>query len=318
MNGLPEDIAQLGGATMGTTWSARLVVPRQRDLHALHAGIQAQLDGVVAQMSTWEAASDISRYNRAAAGQWCRLPQPMRSVLHCAQAIADASAGAFDPTVGPLVALWGFGAHAGPRRWPDAQVLAATRARCGFRRLQWDREALLQPGGLELDLSAIAKGFGVDETVRWLRRQGVRAALVDVGGELRGYGRKPDGQPWRVLVESTPDDDAGMPAPRVLALDDCAVATSGDRWHRYTHEGIELSHSLDPRTGQPVARAAAAVTVVAAEAMQADAWATALTVLGSEAGMALATRRQLAVRFLQRGGSGPRELFSPAFQALLP
>lgn len=313
-----SDIASLGGTTMGTNWSARLVVPRQRDLHPLHAGIQAQLDAVVAQMSTWEADSDISRYNRAPAGSWCALPVQMRAVLACAQAVAAASDGAFDPTVGPLVALWGFGAHAAPRALPDQQALEATRVRCGWQRLQWQEACLLQPGGLELDLSAIAKGFGVDEVVRWLRAQGIVAALVEVGGELHGYGHKPDGQPWRVLVESAPEEDAATTTPpRVLALDDKAVATSGDRWHHYRQDGMQISHSLDPRSGRPVQRAAAAVTVVAADAMHADAWATALTVLGREAGLALATRLGLAARFLERSETGPRESLSPAFETLL-
>ncbi len=312
------DVASLGGATMGTNWSAKLVLPRQRDLHPLHAGIQAQLDAVVAQMSTWQTDSDISRYNRAPAGSWCPLPAQTRTVLACAQAVAAASDGAFDPTVGPLVALWGFGAHAATRTLPDEHALLAARARCGWRRLQWQEAALLQPGGLELDLSAIAKGFGVDEVVRWLRAQGIAAALVEVGGELQGYGQKPDGQPWRVLVESAPEEDAMTTTPpRVLSLDDRAVATSGDRWHQYRQGDLQVSHSLDPRSGQPVQRAAAAVTVVAADAMHADAWATALTVLGCEAGLALATRLGLAARFLERSEAGPRETLSPAFEALL-
>ncbi|QNR98235.1 FAD:protein FMN transferase [Stenotrophomonas sp. 169] len=313
------DSARLGGTTMGTTWSASLVVPGTRDLHALHAGIQSRLDRVVAQMSTWEAGSDVSRFNRAAADTWHRMSPQTRTVVDCACDIARASDGAFDPTIGPLVALWGFGAHAAPRGRPDDRALAATRARCGWQQVQWNDDALLQPGGLELDLSAIAKGFGVDEVVRWLRTQGVEAALVEVGGELHGYGGKPDGTPWRVLVESAPDEDATTPTPpRVLALRDQAVATSGDRWHQYQHDGEHISHSVDPRSGQPVRRATAAVTVVAPTAMLADAWATALTVLGVDAGLALATRLHLAARFLERSADGPREQLSPAFEALLP
>ncbi|WP_312706323.1 FAD:protein FMN transferase [Stenotrophomonas sp.] len=312
------DIARLGGTTMGTTWSVSLVASRQRDLHPLHAGIQARLDEVVAQMSTWEAASDLSRYNRAPPGEYCVLPAETRQVLACAQAIAAASDGAFDPTVGPLVALWGFGAHAGPRSQPSIDVLQATRERCGWQRLHWQGDALLQPGGLELDLSAIAKGFGVDHVAAWLRDQQIDAALIEVGGELAGYGRKPDGQPWRVLVESAPEEDAGTDTPpRVLALHGKAVATSGDRWHQYSTDGQAYSHSLDPRTGMPVRQVAAAVTVVADDAMHADAWATALTVLGQDAGMALAEREGLAVRYLQRTAHGAQEHLSSAFQRLL-
>lgn len=314
------DIAALGGHTMGTSWSVKLAAPRSRDLHSLHAGMQAELDRVVAQMSTWEADSDISRYNRAAAGSWQHLPDDFWNVLDTAREIAEHSEGAFDPSIGPLVALWGFGAHAGARRIPDAAQLADVASRCGWQKLQFDAQAraVLQPGGLQLDLSAIAKGYGVDLVSHWLRRNGIDAALVEVGGELHGYGRKPDGQPWRVLVESEPEEDAGAEyPPRVLALDDLAVATSGDRWHHYEHDGVSYSHTLDPRTQAPVTRAAAAVTVIERQAMRADAWATALTVMGAEQGLAFANRHGLAARFVSRGANGLEETMTSAFQQYL-
>lgn len=312
------DIARLGGHTMGTTWQVTLVAASNRDLHPLHAGIQAQLDTVVAQMSTWEAGSDISRFNAAPAGTALPLPQSFGHVLRAALDIAARSGGAFDPTVGPLVALWGFGAHAHARRVPDAAALAATRERCGWQRLSLGTGQLTQPGGLELDLSAIAKGFAVDALSAWLRSQDIHAALVEVGGELHGYGSKPDGQPWRVLVESDPEADAAADhPPRVLALDDLAVATSGDRWHHYAADGVQYSHTLDPRSGAPVIRAAAAVTVVAADAMHADGWATALTVMGVKEGLAFATDHGLAARFVTRTPTGLEERLSPAFQRLL-
>ncbi len=315
-----SDIAALGGHTMGTTWSVKLVAPRSRDLHPLHAGIQAELDRVVAQMSTWEADSDISRYNRAAADRWQAIPEDFWNVLVAARDIAERSEGAFDPSIGPLVALWGFGAQAGAQRVPDAAAQAEVARRCGWQKLQLDTTAqrALQPGGLQLDLSAIAKGYGVDLVSHWLRRNGVDAALVEVGGELHGYGRKPDGQPWRVLVESAPEEDAGAEyPPRVLALDDLAVATSGDRWHHYERDGISYSHTLDPRTQAPVTRAAAAVTVIERQAMRADAWATALTVMGAEDGHAFAVRHGLAARFVWRGDEGLVEAMTPAFQRYL-
>ena len=195
--------------------------------------------------------------------------------------------------------------------------MAATAARCGWQRLQLDdtSQTALQPGGLHLDLSAIAKGYGVDLVSRWLRAQGINAALVEVGGELHGYGRKPDGQAWRVLVETAPEEDASADyPPRVLALDDLAVATSGDRWHHYEYDGNSYSHTLDPRQHAPVTNAAAAVTVVHREAMHADAWATALTVMGAHAGLAFAEAHGLAARFVQRSGNGLVETLSPAFQ----
>ncbi|CAD0322089.1 FAD:protein FMN transferase [Xanthomonas hortorum] len=311
-------IATLGGRSMGTTWSAKLIAPRGRDLHPLHACIQAALDRVVAQMSTWEADSDISRYNRAAAGQWQTLPDEFHTVLSAALQIAQASNGAFDPTVGPMVELWGFGASGGRRQVPAADQIALASARCGWQRLQLDGMRVRQPGALALDLSGIAKGFGVDCVHRALLRADIDSALIEVGGELFGYGRKPDGSAWRVLVESAPDEDAGAALPpRVLSLDGLAVATSGDRWHRFDAGGIRYAHTFDPRIGTPVPHAPAAVTVLARNAMQADAWATAMTVLGVDAGLAYARTAALAVRFLTRKDGVLLESMSPAFEQQL-
>lgn len=309
---------------MGTTWSVRLNTARNADLHALHAGIQARLDRVVAQMSTWEPGSDISAYNRADAGGWVRIPDEFHSVLSCALRIADASDGAFDPTIGSLVGLWGFGAEAAIGGVPSATERDAARSAVGWRRIERRGDGeVLQPGGVRLDLSAIAKGFGADLVVAGLREAGVKGALVDVGGELLSYGRKPDGTPWRVLVEAGPEEDDHSLEPRVLELDGLAVATSGDRWHHYTRRdehGDErrYTHTIDPRSGTPVEHAPVAVTVVERDAMHADAWATALTVLGETAGMALAEREGLAVRYLNRDGEGQlRERMTDAFRAHL-
>lgn len=310
----------LHGETMGTNWSVRLVASPRADLHVLHAVIQAELDRVVAQMSTWEADSDISRFNRAPAGHWQDLPTDFFTVLHCALAIAEASEGAFDPTVGPLVGLWGFGAHAGAREVPDEAARTAIRDQVGWQRLSLDasHRRLLQPGGVKLDLSAIAKGHAVDAVAAALRARGIAAALVEVGGELHGYGRKPDGEPWRVLIESAPEEEeaAGL-APRIAILDDLAVATSGDRWHWFEQDGERHAHTIDPHTGLAVADTRAAVTVLASTAMEADGWATALTVLGADAGLRLAERHGLAARFVIRVHGSLEERASTRFAAHL-
>jgi len=330
----------LGGATMGTLWQASVSAPADAGLHVIHDGIQACLDRVVAQMSTWERDSDISRYNRAPAGSWQALPQPFFDVLREALAIAADSGGACDPTVGPLVEAWGFGPGGSGGRVPDAGTLATAQARVGWQRIELDVEGrrALQPGGVGLDLSGIAKGHGVDAVVDWLRARSVPAALVEVGGELRGYGRKPDGSAWKVLAEAWPEDDDlpdgrdndgrdagaargdgavaadGAPPPCIVVLDDAAVATSGDHWHRFEHDGRLYSHTVDPRTGRPVDHAPAAVTVIAGSALAADAWATALTVLGHEQGHALAQARDIAARFVVREADGVHERSTDAFE----
>jgi thiamine biosynthesis lipoprotein len=312
-------LASLGGATMGTTWSARLAVPAGTDLHPLHDLLQQALDRVVGQMSTWQADSDLSRFNRAAPGTWHALAHDFARVMRCALQLARASDGAFDPAIGALVQAWGFGAGGGQPAVPADARLDQARARPPVSRLRLreDPPALFQPGGVQLDLSAIAKGYAVDLLIELLASRGIAAALVEVGGELRGQGRKPDGSPWRVLVETGADEHGSLP-PRVLALDGIAVATSGDRWHRFEHDGVRYAHTLDPRSGRPVDQAAAAVTVVAASAMEADAWATALTVMGAEAGLRFAQARGMAARFVVQTATGAQESMTERFAALLP
>lgn len=299
----------LGGATMGTRWQVTACAPRDADLRALHDGIQACLDRVVAEMSTWEQGSDISRYNRAPAGTWQVLPAAFFEVLSRALRIADESGGACDPTVGPLVRAWGFGPGGRGGQIPEAAALDAARRNVGWRRLGLDAATrrVLQPGGVELDLSGVAKGHAVDAVSDWLRTQGVSGSLVDVGGELRGHGRKPDGSAWQVLVEDDEEDEAedatGAAKPCILCLYGAAVATSGERWHRFEQDGRRYAHTIDPRSGRPVEHAPALVTVVAPSALDADAWATALTVLGVEAGLALADARGMAARFVAGDGA---------------
>ena len=300
---------------MGTSWCVKLVAPPRVDLHATHAGIQAQLDRVVAQMSTWEESSDISRFNRAAAGTWQRLPPEFFTVLSCAMETARDSDGTYDPTIGALVEAWGFGPAQGRGGVPEQSELAAAQALLDWRRvlLRPQDMSALQPGGVQLDLSAIAKGYGVDLVTRHLRDAGFAAALVEVGGELYGYGRKPDGGQWRVLAEATPGAEPDEETACVIVLDGIAVATSGDHWHAFEQDGTRYSHTLNPGTGKPVESAAAAVTVIADHAMQADAWATALTVMGAEAGYRFAKQRNIAARFVVRGGD--RELIESATDA---
>ena len=307
----------LHGDTMGTRWRVCVVAGARLALPPLHDAVQATLDRIVAQMSTWETDSDISRYNRAEAGSWQALPRPLDEVLHCALEIAEASGGAYDPTIGPLVDLWGFGAGGQDLRVPSAAEIDDARARIGWQRitLRDNPPAVLQPGGVALDLSAIAKGHGVDAVTTCLRERGITAALVDVGGELFGYGRKPDGTPWRVLVEAAPDaDDA---APCVLSLDGFAVATSGVHWHHFEHDGLTYAHTLDPRSGAPVKHAPAAVTVIADDTMRADAWATALTVMGFDDGFAFARAHGLAARFVAADAGSDAIRMTPAFAGRL-
>jgi len=325
-------IVACDGVSMGTTWSVRLVAPDAAAQQRLQQGLQQQLDRIVAQMSHWQADSELARFNGAPAGSWHTLAPAFFDVLSFALDVARDSGGAYDPAAGALVNLWGFGPtqrfdEAGFRA-PDEAAVAALLVRRATLDVDVRTRRVRQPGGLLLDLSSVAKGYAVDSLSRYLERNHIIHYLVEVGGELRGAGVKPDGQPWWVALEPVgdvapvaPDYRVGAVAPApdemVLALHGLAVATSGDYRRYFTRDGRRFSHTIDPRSGQPIRHGLASVTVVHAECMAADAWSTALTVLGPEHGLALAERRGLAARFLLRDGDGARELLSSALRRML-
>lgn len=313
----------LHGQSMGTTWSVRCVGPQGLRLDAIERAVDAALAEVVAQMSHWEPGSELSRFNAAPAGHVQMLPPAFATVMEAALHVAAASGGAYDPGAGELVALWGFG-PAGLRPLHDEPGFAPpTRAACAaarrdWRALQWDAATrrLTQPGGLRLDLSAIAKGHAVDRVAAVLAGCGLANHLVEIGGELRGAGLKPEGQPWWVDLEP-PAPDCGL-APTRIALHGLAVATSGDyRNHFADAGGQRRPHTLDPRTGRPIEHGIASVSVVHESAMWADAWSTALTVLGPEAGLALAAAQGLAAQIVWRAADGRfEEAWTPALRDL--
>lgn len=319
-------VLALAGQTMGTTWSVKLVAPPTARAKALTAMVQAELDRVVREMSPWEPLSDLSRYNRAAAESWTALPPAFAQVLRCAVEIAERTDGAFDPTLGALVDLWGFGPRPFSGAPPRAADIARARRTTGWRRLVLDGDTLFQPGDLRLDLNGIAKGFAVDQAAAALDRAGARSYLVEVGGELRGTGAKPDGQPWWVELERPPTAPArGRAAlhlvgdgPRtVVALHGLAVATSGDYRRFFEHDGRRYAHTLDPATAAPCAGGAVSVTVLHDSGMRADAYATALTVMAPDAALAFAAEHGLAALILAEGPGGLEERLSPALAAML-
>lgn len=294
------EITELGGQTMGTVWSTRIVgaPPDAR------SAIEDVLDKVISQMSNWEPASDICRFNRTPPGEWCDLPEEMLHVLQTGLAIARESSGAFDPAIGLLVDYWGFGPKPGTR-----QASAG-----GWQAIEVEDGRARRTGNVALDFSGIAKGYAVDAIAERLKASGCDHFLFEIGGELRGHGVKPDLQPWWVDVEAPPGLDLSILR---IALCDLSVATSGD-YRRYREEGdMRISHSIDPARGAPISNSVASVTVLHPSAMIADAWATAITVLGPEYGMALAARKQLAVLMVERDGGKGREYISPALRAML-
>ncbi len=297
---------RFGGEVMGTYYDVRFLAPAggRRLGEAARDAVDAALARVDARMSTFKPDSEISRLNRHRADAPFALSAQTFAVLAAARRVSEASAGAFDATAGPLVNAWGFGPGR-QARIPSPAERAALRERVGFRLLELDARsgsARKAHADMYVDLSGIAKGHGVDRAAAALDALGIADYVVEVGGEVRARGRRPDGQSWRVAIEE-PRPGARVPR-RVLPLADRAMATSGDYRIRFERSGHAYCHEIDPASGGPVEHALTSVTVVAADCASADALATALMVLGPREGLALAERRGLPAYFIERAEPG--------------
>jgi thiamine biosynthesis lipoprotein len=308
------------GPTMGTTYSVKVVAPglspaaRAR----LHGAIRSELAQVNALMSTYDPESELSRFNVFESAQPFGVSADTVAVLSAAREVSELTRGAFDVTVAPLVRAWGFGATEVAPGEPSAADLDRLRAIVGYRLLEIDpasaRLSKTVPA-TTCDLSAIAKGWAVDQVAELLLERGHADFFVEIGGDLRAHGRRHDGRSWRAGIERPRVGKRSV--FRVVELQDLAMATSGDYRNYYEKNGKRFSHIIDPRSGRPVSHRLASVTVLHADAMRADALATGLAVLGARAGAELAEREKLAAYFIEyRSGGGFLSTATPAFAAL--
>lgn len=310
---------------MGTTWSVRLTDANlgHKELRQLQAEIEARLADINREMSTYDPESEISRFNRAGALEPVVISIGFQQVVRRALELSEATGGAFDPTVGALVNLWSFGPVHPDRRTPTPEQIAAARETVGWWHLALTPDGTLTKDipDLFLDLGAIAKGHGVDRVAALLRERNLKDFLVEIGGETLAAGHNADGVPWRVGV-LRPDFAAENDLQGVIHLTGGrAVATSGDYENYYRDEhGNVRSHIIDPRTAEPVPHAVASVSVLAGDCRTADALATALTVLGPNAGLRLLAARFPGVEALfimRRRGNQYQEILSPGFADIL-
>lgn len=286
----------LNGPTMGTRWSVLFFAAPDFDPNPLRIALQDAVNQVDAQMSTWRSDSALMRLNAAPVGEWVSVPAQLKEVLGLALAIGRASEGAFDIAVGDAVAAWGFGnMPAAPDRIAAAMSAKRTLA---HEALTIDGRRVCKHAPVVLDLNGIAKGYGVDRLADTLRDHGITDALVGIDGEMCAIGMRPDQQAWTIAVES-PDLELRSPYS-ILELHNAAVATSGDYRHWVEVHGRRLSHTMAPNRGAPLVSSPASVTVVAPTCAKADAWATALMVLGGERGAEIAHQYGLNVLFLLR------------------
>ena len=308
----------LQGTALGTSFVVSVVdVPAELDAEALRQDILDVLGSLDRLASTWRDDSDLSALNAALSVDWISVSAPFCDLLERSLEISRITNGAFDPTVGPLVNLWGFG-PAGPISEPptDGDIVAAQH-RVGFDLIEVDcREQLVRKDvpDLYVDLSGWAKGHAVDLVAGLLDSRGVENYMVEIGGELRISGHNRKGRKWAIGIEA-PSTSERVPHA-VVHVTDTSVATSGDYRNYFEHDGQRYSHTVDPRTGRPVTHSLAAVTVVNASAAFADAMATALLVLGPEEGPELARKLGIAAYFLVRDASGIREISTTDFDTL--
>jgi len=297
---------------MGTRWSALFFAEPDFDPAPIRAALQAAVEEVDGQMSTWNAGSDLMRLNAASVGKWVAVPAQLAAVLRLGLEIGRASGGAFDIGMGDAVTAWGFGPGDAAADGIRAAMTASRRP--AHEALEMNDARVRKAAPIALDLNGIAKGYGVDRLAETLHDHGITDALVGIDGEMRAMGLRPDGEAWTIAVEAP--DPARRTPHSILALQDAAVATSGDYRHWIEVQGRRLSHTMDPRRGAPLIASPASVTVVARTCAEADAWATALMVLGPDKGAALARRSGLDALFLLRDddasarGVGVGRLFS--------
>ncbi|MBW7470302.1 FAD:protein FMN transferase [Marinobacter sp. F4218] len=314
-----EKVWEISGPIFGTSYHINVVLTEdQSRLETLAAGIETELEKVDASMSTWRPDSELSKFNSVDdQSTWIPISEPLLEVLKRADEVSALTDGAFDVTVGPVVNLWGFGPEARPEHVPSDQELEAVLAATGHDKLELRESppAVRTSVPQYIDLSAIAKGYGVDVVSRYLDSEGIEAYLVEIGGEVRVRGRKPGGDAWRLAIEQPMSE--GRQVNRVIALENRAMATSGDYRNYYESDGRRYSHTIDPKTGKPIAHNLASVTVIADNCMTADALATGFNVMGYERAEALATRENIPAYFIIRTEDGFETHQTPAFSSFV-
>ena len=314
--GSRPDVQEFVGFTMGTSFGVTVEAEMSRAEHdSVRSLIEHRLDRVNRLMSTFDSTSELSRLNRHASTEPFPVSEELLEVLAMAHEVSERSAGAFDVTVAPLVDAWGFGPGDRAYPTPDATQLSSLRERVGYRLIDLDhRERTVSKTNPQtvMDLSAIAKGYGVEAVASSLLERGYTSFLVDIGGELKAIGRRSEGRAWRVGIELPDETAVGLHG--TVDLIDEAVATSGDYRNFYEDDGVRYAHIIDPRSGSPIRLRGASVSVVHRHAAVADAWATALTVLGPSDGYNLALREGIAALFIMRSNGDFQSLITPAME----
>lgn len=320
---LSTEVVSFAGPTMGTRYAISLAPASPSpawppDVAAVQRKVDERLAEINRLMSTYDPNSELSRFNRYESDDWFDVSPETAQVVAAGLEIAERSAGAFDPTVGPIVNLWGFGPGKGRIEPPTDEAIAAALETVGYRKVS---VRLVPPAlkksapGVYLDLSGIAKGYGSDSVSELLAEIGFANSMVEIGGEVRARGHKPDGSAWRIGIEEPDDRRRGIHA--AVPVEDAGLASSGDYRNYFEFDGVRYSHTIDPTTGRPVRHQAAAVSIIAPTAMEADGLATAVLVMGEEKGYHWCRAQGVAALILAREGERIVERSTPEFEELL-
>ena len=313
------DTIRLSGQTMGTTWSV-IMLPEAVDAesNALKELLQKRLDQINSLMSTYDPASELSQFNNQISSDWFMISKDTARVIELSQEISVLSEGAFDVSVGPLVEIWGFGATQRGKRIPTEDQVSKSLARVGYKNIHLRREPAAirkQIPELQIDLSAVAKGYALDALAEILEQRGIRNYLLEIGGELKISGHRGDDTPWQIAIEEPLEGVREVAV--IFPLTNTALATSGSYRNFYVEDGQRYSHTIDPVSGKPIRHKLASVTVLARTFARADALATALMVLGEEKGRQFCEKNQIAAYFLIHERTSMTVYASPAFERFL-
>jgi thiamine biosynthesis lipoprotein len=310
----------LDGKTMGTFWRVSVIGVDEAKAQALRAKVQAQLDADDRLLSTWKNDSALMRFNHAADTRPWPVSEAMADIVTLSLRIGAKTHGAMDITVGPLVNLWGFGPDKQPVATPDAQAIAAAKARTGLQHLQVINQSgrqFLQKDipDLFVDLSTVGEGYAADHLARLMEQEGISRYLVSVGGALVSRGMNGEGKPWRVAIQKPTDRENAVQA--IVDINGHGISTSGSYRNYYELDGKRISHVIDPQTGQPITHKLVSVTVIAPTALEADGWDTGLMVLGPEKAQQVVREQGLAVYMIVKEGEGFKTWMSPQFKSFL-
>ncbi|HBR1292210.1 TPA: FAD:protein FMN transferase ApbE [Klebsiella quasipneumoniae subsp. similipneumoniae] len=310
----------LDGKTMGTFWRVSVIGVDEAKAQALRAKVQAQLDADDHLLSTWKNDSALMRFNHATDTRPWPVSEAMADIVTLSLRIGAKTHGAMDITVGPLVNLWGFGPDKQPVATPDAQAIAAAKARTGLQHLQVINQSgrqFLQKDipDLFVDLSTVGEGYAADHLARLMEQEGISRYLVSVGGALVSRGMNGEGKPWRVAIQKPTDQENAVQA--IVDINGHGISTSGSYRNYYELDGKRISHVIDPQTGQPITHKLVSVTVIAPTALEADGWDTGLMVLGPEKAQQVVREQGLAVYMIVKEGEGFKTWMSPQFRTFL-